>query len=316
MVIPASTAYAAGPFTVNSTADASDVSQGDGRCAASNGACTLRAAIQEASSSTSGTTVNLPVRQLCAQQRAGSAARTAEPQPRWGAGAGGTVISRVEAVQPCSTSAALRPACRSAASPSPVARAWWAAASSSIKASPSASPTPCFDANNASGSASQGGGMYIYGASRARPTLRSPESTVSNNTRSAGRRHRQLVPVEPHHRRQHHHQQRGGRAVRRGHSQQRHAHHDELQRHRQLRRVRQHRRVARVVAASTPATRRRPQAGQVSYFTMNGGALLNNSLPLNLLSSGGGLYNATAGVATLSGCRAGRATRRSMAAAS
>lgn len=39
---------AAATFTVNSTADAVDANPGNGICAASGGACTLRAAIMEA----------------------------------------------------------------------------------------------------------------------------------------------------------------------------------------------------------------------------------------------------------------------------
>jgi len=41
-------AHAAGPFTVNSTADTGDASPGNGVCATAESVCTLRAAIQEA----------------------------------------------------------------------------------------------------------------------------------------------------------------------------------------------------------------------------------------------------------------------------
>ncbi len=44
-----------------------------------------------------------------------------------------------------------------------------------------------------------------------------------------------------------------------------------------------------------------PQFGQTSTFTMSGGSIVNNSLPTNQLSSGGGFVNTTAGTATLTG---------------
>jgi len=47
-------------FTVTSTIDAVDASIGDGVCATANGACTLRAAIQEANASTTADTITLP----------------------------------------------------------------------------------------------------------------------------------------------------------------------------------------------------------------------------------------------------------------
>ena len=50
----------AGNFTVNSTVDAADTSAGDGVCAASGGACTLRAAVIEANASLPGTEITLP----------------------------------------------------------------------------------------------------------------------------------------------------------------------------------------------------------------------------------------------------------------
>lgn len=51
---------AAGMFVVNSTVDAPDASPGNGVCAATGGACTLRAAVQEAGRSQSATTITLP----------------------------------------------------------------------------------------------------------------------------------------------------------------------------------------------------------------------------------------------------------------
>jgi CSLREA domain-containing protein len=47
-------------FTVNSTADATDASPGDGVCATSSGVCTLRAAIQEANALVGADTIILP----------------------------------------------------------------------------------------------------------------------------------------------------------------------------------------------------------------------------------------------------------------
>ncbi|MGH3932956.1 MAG: CSLREA domain-containing protein, partial [Pseudonocardiaceae bacterium] len=56
----ATAASAATTFTVNSTADAVDVTPGDGTCVTSDGACTLRAAIQEANAFTGEDTIVLP----------------------------------------------------------------------------------------------------------------------------------------------------------------------------------------------------------------------------------------------------------------
>src|SRR5512135_1681444 len=47
-------------FTVNSALDLVDSNPGNGVCQAANGACTLRAAIQEANATASGDTINLP----------------------------------------------------------------------------------------------------------------------------------------------------------------------------------------------------------------------------------------------------------------
>jgi CSLREA domain-containing protein len=53
-------AYAAQTFVVNSTLDAVDVAPGNGVCAAAGGACTLRAAIQEANSLAGADSITLP----------------------------------------------------------------------------------------------------------------------------------------------------------------------------------------------------------------------------------------------------------------
>jgi len=56
------TAAAAGiTLTVNNTGDGADVSKGNGICAASNGACTLRAAIEEANAQAGANTVNFAI---------------------------------------------------------------------------------------------------------------------------------------------------------------------------------------------------------------------------------------------------------------
>jgi hypothetical protein len=47
-------------FTVNSTQDLTDVNVGDGVCAASNGLCTLRAAVVEANATTTADQINVP----------------------------------------------------------------------------------------------------------------------------------------------------------------------------------------------------------------------------------------------------------------
>src|SRR5687768_17186431 len=59
LVLVAVPARAAG-FTVNSPIDAADASPGDGVCASSAGACTLRAAIQEANTTPTADTITLP----------------------------------------------------------------------------------------------------------------------------------------------------------------------------------------------------------------------------------------------------------------
>lgn len=53
-------AQAAGPFIVTSTADEVDAALGDGLCQTAAGACTLRAAIQEANTSPNADTIQLP----------------------------------------------------------------------------------------------------------------------------------------------------------------------------------------------------------------------------------------------------------------
>src|SRR4051812_3729336 len=50
----------AADFVVTSTADAVDANPGDGACAAANGRCTLRAAVQEADAASGASTVTIP----------------------------------------------------------------------------------------------------------------------------------------------------------------------------------------------------------------------------------------------------------------
>ena len=54
------TVAAAATFIVNSVADAPDVNQGDGKCVTSSGACTLRAAVQEANALAGADTIRIP----------------------------------------------------------------------------------------------------------------------------------------------------------------------------------------------------------------------------------------------------------------
>jgi len=60
LLMAPATVAAAGPFVVNSTTDLPDASPGNGVCAAAGGACTLRAAVQEAGRTSSATTITLP----------------------------------------------------------------------------------------------------------------------------------------------------------------------------------------------------------------------------------------------------------------
>ncbi len=60
MAALAAPAYAAGPFTVNTTADTNDAAPGNGLCADAGGQCSLRAAIEEASASGGATVITLP----------------------------------------------------------------------------------------------------------------------------------------------------------------------------------------------------------------------------------------------------------------
>ncbi len=57
---PSKPAIAAGPFSVNTTNDTHDANTGDGICADVNGACSLRAALEQANASGGSTTINLP----------------------------------------------------------------------------------------------------------------------------------------------------------------------------------------------------------------------------------------------------------------
>ncbi len=60
LALRSSPASAALNFVVNSTADAVDANPGDGLCQTSGGACTLRAAVQEANASPGADTISLP----------------------------------------------------------------------------------------------------------------------------------------------------------------------------------------------------------------------------------------------------------------
>ncbi len=51
---------AAAVFSVNSTLDARDANPGDGACATSSGACSLRAAIEETNALTGADVIDLP----------------------------------------------------------------------------------------------------------------------------------------------------------------------------------------------------------------------------------------------------------------
>ena len=55
-----STVINAADFTVDTTADGTDASPGDGACASFSGACTLRAAIMEANALAGAETITLP----------------------------------------------------------------------------------------------------------------------------------------------------------------------------------------------------------------------------------------------------------------
>ncbi|GAP12605.1 protein containg conserved repeat domain/CSLREA domain [Longilinea arvoryzae] len=57
---PVPFAQAAGPFTVNTSADSHDAAPGNGLCIDPTGQCSLRAAIEEASLSAASTTISLP----------------------------------------------------------------------------------------------------------------------------------------------------------------------------------------------------------------------------------------------------------------
>ncbi len=57
---PSKLAIAAGPFTVTTTNDTHDANTGDGICADGNGACSLRAALEQANASGGSTSISLP----------------------------------------------------------------------------------------------------------------------------------------------------------------------------------------------------------------------------------------------------------------
>ncbi|MBI4935778.1 MAG: CSLREA domain-containing protein [Actinobacteria bacterium] len=297
VVVPqASTVLAAGPFTVNSTADAADVAPGNNVCAAANGACTLRAAVQEASSSTAGTTITLPAGNYVLNSGAG-ALLVLQNMTLNGAGSGSTVITGVGAgvfdIRGSASSVSIS-GVKVTGGAGVIGGGIFVDQGVTFRLTDS-----ILDGNNASGGASQGGGMYIYGASRA-ANVTLTRVTVSNNRAVQGggivnSDPSNLTIVDsniinnaaagPY---------AGGI---RSNGTLTMTNSNVIGNYAGFGNTAGGPGGGGIYTGNPPA----PAAGQVSYFTMNGGALLNNSLPLNLLSSGGGLYNATAGVATLSG---------------
>jgi CSLREA domain-containing protein len=79
-------------FHVTSTADAHDANPGDGRCAATTGGCTLRAAVQEAAAQPAGTAAAIDVRAGTYLLSLGSLDLSGGPVTVAGAGARATVI--------------------------------------------------------------------------------------------------------------------------------------------------------------------------------------------------------------------------------
>ena len=98
-VMPGQVVLAAGPFTVNTTNDTHDASLGNGACADSNGQCSLRAAIEEATASGGATTISLPsgtYNLSLGELKTGSAVGTNITLS--GAGAGTTIVNQTDGV--------------------------------------------------------------------------------------------------------------------------------------------------------------------------------------------------------------------------
>ncbi|MBI4518975.1 MAG: right-handed parallel beta-helix repeat-containing protein [Deltaproteobacteria bacterium] len=87
-------AFGGTTFTVDTTADGADVAPGDGLCATSGGACTLRAAIQEAEARAVGDAISLPAGTYVLVQGFLDLGATSTNQPLliMGAGAGLTIL--------------------------------------------------------------------------------------------------------------------------------------------------------------------------------------------------------------------------------
>jgi len=99
-LLPQQAVQAAGPFTVNTTADTQDSMPGNGVCADANGFCSLRAAVEEANANTTATTIHLPAGTynltLGALDVAPNGSRTITIT---GSGPGSTIISQTIATQ-------------------------------------------------------------------------------------------------------------------------------------------------------------------------------------------------------------------------
>jgi len=78
----------AGAFTVNSAEDLPDAAPGNGSCAASNGKCTLRAAVMEANAKSDADTINVPAMTILL----GSELSVIQPVTIKGAGQAATIL--------------------------------------------------------------------------------------------------------------------------------------------------------------------------------------------------------------------------------
>ncbi len=300
---------AGGTFTVNTTVDGADANQGDGRCATASGACSLRAAIQEANQTTSATTITLP---------AGRYVLDANPPGTFGGvsralelassitinGAGSSAVSIVGSVagnhvldvenfysQPVKVTV-------SGVTISGGTAAFGAGIYTGRDVNFTLTDS-VVTGNAGPGSGSGGGGIYAYGQQGFSSTVTLARVTISGNSAGQGGGIVDSYPVT---------MNISDSAIANNAATGPYAGGVRTNGTMTMTNTTVSGNYAGfglssgapggggIYSGNPPAP-----ASQTSSFTMTGGSLANNSLPLNLLSSGGGLLNETSGTAVLSG---------------
>ncbi|MDO8363113.1 MAG: choice-of-anchor Q domain-containing protein [Actinomycetota bacterium] len=306
---PPATAVAAGPFTVNTTVDAKDTSPGDGQCKTANNQCSLRAAVQEASWLSGSTTINLPAGTYnlnssdTGDYNIGSKAlEIAANVTIVGASAGNTFIVGGAGSNVFNIQRFLRPSEAFTVAMSKLTITGGSAAVGAgvfIGRGVNVSFTDVvIDGNTAAGGGSQGGGIYAWGEPGYPANVTLTRTTVIRNSAVMGGGIVNLYPSVmtiidstitlntargPY----------AGGIRNNGNM--------------TLTNTNVTLNTAGIgntagapggggiYTGNTPL----PDQGQTSSFVMNGGSIVQNSTPTNLLSSGGGIINEKAGTATL-----------------